>query len=81
MDEATSMAQKLAGVSRPAMAETKRLFHEVSDLPLAELVPSAQKEKPYLGPYPIMNTALNLNAGSELATQERKATSFVFTPR
>jgi len=29
------LAQKLAAVSRPAMAETKRLFHEVSDLPLA----------------------------------------------
>jgi enoyl-CoA hydratase/carnithine racemase len=28
------MAEKLAAVSRPAMAETKRLFHEVADLPL-----------------------------------------------
>jgi enoyl-CoA hydratase/carnithine racemase len=29
-----SMAEKLAGVARPAMAETKRLFHEVADLAL-----------------------------------------------
>jgi enoyl-CoA hydratase/carnithine racemase len=31
---AVSMAEKLAGVARPAMAETKRLFHEVADLAL-----------------------------------------------
>ena len=29
-----STAEKLAGVARPAMAETKRLFHEVADLAL-----------------------------------------------
>ena len=38
MDEllptALGLAEKLAGVKRPAMAETKRLFHEVADLPL-----------------------------------------------
>lgn len=28
------LAEQLAGVSRPAMAETKRLFHEVADLAL-----------------------------------------------
>ena len=30
-----SLAEKLAAVKRPAMAETKRLFHEVADLALA----------------------------------------------
>lgn len=34
--EALALAEKLAAVKRPAMAETKRLFHEVADLPLAE---------------------------------------------
>ena len=34
MNEALSLAQKLATVKREAMAETKRLFHEVADLPL-----------------------------------------------
>src|SRR5574341_405611 len=33
--EALRMAEKLAVVRRRAMAETKRLFHEVADLPLA----------------------------------------------
>jgi enoyl-CoA hydratase/carnithine racemase len=36
MEVSFSMAEKLAAVKRAAMAETKRLFHEVADLPLAE---------------------------------------------
>jgi enoyl-CoA hydratase/carnithine racemase len=35
MPTALGLAEKLAGVKREAMAETKRLFHEVADLPLA----------------------------------------------
>ena len=35
----------------------------------------------YQGPYPIINTALNLVGGKELAWQQRKAASFVFTPQ
>lgn len=35
----------------------------------------------YPGPYPIINTALNLVGGKDLAWQERKAASFVFTPK
>jgi enoyl-CoA hydratase/carnithine racemase len=35
IQEAFLLAEKLAAVARPAMAETKRLFHEVADLPLA----------------------------------------------
>lgn len=34
MEKTLELAEKLAAVSRPAMAETKRLFHEVADLPL-----------------------------------------------
>jgi len=34
MEETVKIAATLASVSRPAMAETKRLFHEVADLPL-----------------------------------------------
>lgn len=33
--QAISIAQKLAAMARPAMQETKRLFHEVADLALA----------------------------------------------
>ena len=36
LPEALKIAEQLASVSRPAMAETKRLFHEVSDLGLEE---------------------------------------------
>jgi enoyl-CoA hydratase/carnithine racemase len=36
MDEALCVAEKLAAMKRSAMAETKRLFHEVADLPLAQ---------------------------------------------
>jgi enoyl-CoA hydratase/carnithine racemase len=35
LSEALQLAEKLASVKRQAMAETKRLFHEVADLPLA----------------------------------------------
>ena len=34
MEEAVALAEKLAAVKRPAMSETKRLFHEVADLAL-----------------------------------------------
>jgi len=35
----------------------------------------------YFGPYPLVNATLNLTRGSELAWQERKASSFLFAPR
>jgi hypothetical protein len=54
-------------------------FDPRDDFPLSALVPDAPT--PYGGPYAIVNAALNLNAGSELAQQERKSTAFVFTPR
>ncbi|HLJ50397.1 MAG TPA: hypothetical protein VKU01_30500 [Bryobacteraceae bacterium] len=47
------------------------------DVPLARFKP---KEHLYSGPYPIINTAINLSTGEDLAFQERKASSFVFTP-
>jgi enoyl-CoA hydratase len=34
MDEAMGFADRLGAVARPAMAQTKHLFHEVGDLPL-----------------------------------------------
>jgi len=36
MKEALSLAEKLAAVTRPAMAQTKKLFHEVVDLALPQ---------------------------------------------
>lgn len=51
-------------------------FDPKDDIPIQEFRAGAG----YHGPYPIVNTALNLSAGSELSKQERQATSFVFTP-
>ena len=59
-------------------------FDPRDDFPLASLTPrmtgAGGQHNPYLGPYPIINTAVNINTGAELAQQERKAASFVFTP-
>jgi hypothetical protein len=38
------------------------------------------KEQNYWGPYPLINTALNLVAGERLAWQERRAESFLLSP-
>jgi hypothetical protein len=34
----------------------------------------------YIGPFPILNTALNVTKGQDLGIQQRKAESFFFTP-
>src|ERR1017187_9634485 len=54
-------------------------FDPHDDFPIATLRPN-DPERPYHGPYPIVNCALNLNTGSELAKQERPGASSVFTP-
>jgi hypothetical protein len=51
------------------------------DLPLQRFDRAAATTPEYAGPYPIVNCALNLVRGKDLAWQERKATSFVFTPK
>jgi hypothetical protein len=57
-------------------------FDSKDDVLLRDLVPKAADHKtPYYGPYPIINATLNLVKGEELAWQERKAASFIFTPR
>ena len=38
IEKALELAQKLAAIHRPAMAETKRLFHEVADLPFEDAI-------------------------------------------
>lgn len=51
-------------------------FDPHDDTPLSSFLPQVG----YNGPYPIYNTCLNLNRGSELAKRERKGSGFVFTP-
>jgi len=54
-------------------------FDSRDDIPLSKLGCSS---KPCTrSPYPIVNAALTVTTGSELATQERKADPWVFTPR
>ena len=50
-------------------------FDSDDDLPLTDTVKMGIAR-----PYPIFNTALNLVGGQNLAWQQRKAASFVFTP-
>jgi hypothetical protein len=54
-------------------------FDETDDIPLADLWPSQTDKEPRL--YPVINVALNMAATKRLEWQERKAVSFVFTPR
>ena len=56
-------------------------FDTHDDIPLRDFDASDTQRPIYPGPYPILNCALNLVGGQDLAWQERKATSFVFTPR
>jgi enoyl-CoA hydratase/carnithine racemase len=43
LEKAVQLAGKLAAVHRPAMAETKRLFHQVADLPLEAALERARE--------------------------------------
>jgi glycerophosphoryl diester phosphodiesterase len=56
-------------------------FDPTDDVRLKEFDHDVVQTPRYPGPYPILNCALNLVAGEDLAWQERKATSFVFTPK
>ncbi len=47
---------------------------------LQERLADLQDANDYLGPFPILSTALNLVEGGELAWQERMADSFALTP-
>jgi predicted acylesterase/phospholipase RssA len=49
-------------------------------VPFGGRVDLPARRRPYWGPYPLVNTAMNLLEGDELAWQERKAEAFVLTP-
>ena len=59
-------------------------FHLSTLTPIVPTAPSKSDTNnvrgPYLGPYPIVNATLNLSVGKQLAWQERKGASFIFTP-
>lgn len=56
-------------------------FSADDDITLTELWKKLFEVPGAGAPYPIINAALNLVGGKELAWQQRKAASFVFTPR
>ncbi|MFC4488599.1 hypothetical protein [Chromobacterium aquaticum] len=69
------------GASAPQRADKVNRFtgfNAGDDLPLAEL--AGAPASPPQRPYHLINTALNLVAGDDLAWQQRKAASFTFTP-
>ena len=77
------------GASRRRRPHPFTGFDRHDDLDLASILESSGNgsatadeghEREYAGPLPILNTALNLAAGGDLAQQERKARSFFFTP-
>jgi hypothetical protein len=55
-------------------------FSPEDDFDLSELLEIWSKPDNSGAPFPIINAALNLVGGKELAWQQRKAASFVFTP-
>jgi hypothetical protein len=66
--------------------KTQRAMPKVRDLLPKEYVATERDRDgnevkgQYDGPFPIFCTTLNLTTGEDLATQERKGTSFAFTP-
>jgi ribosomal protein S18 acetylase RimI-like enzyme len=80
---ANRLTRAYLGASNPVRWETadgqpfrRSRFLETDDMRLTELVPGEQ----YSGPLVLVNTALNLAGGDNLAWQERKAASFVVSP-
>ncbi len=51
-------------------------FDSHDDIRLADLAGKA-----FTGPYPLINTTLNLVSGEDLGWQQRKGASFIFTPK
>jgi len=60
-----------------------RLSDMVTDEPDLndQRIEDADLREPYAGPYHIINAALNLVSGENLAWQHRKATAFIFSPK
>ncbi len=56
-------------------------FDPTDDFFLTDFSDHTGEATPYDGPYPIVCAALNVTHGGRLAWQERKAESFVFTPK
>jgi Patatin-like phospholipase len=69
-----------ASATKTRMRDPFTGFDPKDDIPLFKLRFQTGDKKRERVPYPIVNAALNVTAGSELATQERKALPWFFTP-
>jgi hypothetical protein len=67
-------------VERRAVGGVNMLVHPLADGELAGDAPAERAPTVYPGPYHLINTAINLVAGGNLAYQERKAGSFLLSP-
>jgi hypothetical protein len=61
-------------------ASRKRAGDPFTDFDPDDDIRLSKFEAAYAGPYPIINTAINSSAGSDLDVQDRRAESFFFTP-
>ena len=68
-DDDFPLSQLRIGVSPVSVPESS------GNVPIPDV-----KDVPYWGPFPLINAALNLVAGDQLAWQERMAESFVLSP-
>jgi len=64
------------GASHVRKPQTFTGFDPHDDVRLADLAGPG-----FTGPYPLVNTTLNLVSGEDLAWQQRKGASFIFTPK
>ena len=71
------LVRSFLGASRTRDPQPFTGFDDDDDLSFAELTKLCDGR---IKPYPIFNAAINLVGGKNLAWQERKAASFVFTP-
>lgn len=69
-----------ASATKTRMRDPFTGFDPKDDIPLFKLRFQPGDDQRERVPYPIVNAALNVTAGSELATQERKALPWFFTP-
>ena len=69
-----------ASATKSRMADPFTGFDPKDDIPLSELRFKGGATQPARVPYPILNAALTVTAGTELATQERKALPWFFSP-
>ncbi|MBB3233109.1 hypothetical protein [Halomonas stenophila] len=71
----------LGASNRKRKAQPFTGFDPADDLAMPTLSPFVRQDGRYYdGPFPLLAIALNLVSGRDLAWQERKAASFVFTP-